>query len=191
MGCGRLRGTERIGVTGLTLLALLGSAGCAARITRPTAPTNHSWSRIVDLEPGSLVRVADFDGRYVTGHLSNVVGAVVTLDDSGSAREFRQKDVACLSVLTRGMTEGARRGLIVGALAGVVVGVLTTRSNRLPWAAMLAGGWGSIGALVGASIGGVNEELVLFDKRSGASPRTDHTNRAANRPLQLTGCAGS
>jgi uncharacterized membrane protein len=93
-----------------------------------------------------------------------------------------------LVLVQRRTGQKAKRGLIIGAIAGGLVGGLTAESNQGLWSALMAAGWGVIGAVIGASDGFSDRQETLVYLASNV---TTAAKGPANPPLQPTSGAGA
>jgi uncharacterized protein YcfJ len=151
----------------LVLVGILGNLGCAARSAGAgspgTIPGLDDWSAVTKLASESSLRIDVSGGLSTTGRFVSADDDQVTIRRGSAERIFLRPDIRRVVLVHRHTAEKAKRGLVIGALAGGLVGALGTESNRLPWAAFLAVGWGAIGAAIGASDGfSDREETVVY-----------------------------
>ncbi len=174
-------------VVSAPVLALLWLSGCASRppgAMRGTADF-HDWSAVMQLAPGSTVRVEETTRKDITGRLVRADGSEVTIATGPSPRTVLQADVQRLFVVERLTAMKAKRGWLVGTIAGGLVGGFLTKSNRVPWTLLMSAGWGAFGAGIGASDGFFDrKESLVYEAQSVA--RSASVNQLANIGLQPT-----
>jgi len=166
------------------------SSGCAARsvVALRNAPASDDWSAVTRLATGTSLRVEVSAEPSTTGRLVSVQGNQVTISSGSWQRTFLRPEIRRVVLVQRRTGEKAKRGLVIGAIAGALVGGLTTESNQGSWAAVMAAGWGAIGAVIGASDGFFDREETLVYL---ASDVTAAAKGLANPPLQPTSGIGS
>jgi hypothetical protein len=175
-------------VWALTLMAM-SSAGCAARAAvLQKAPASDDWSAMAQVVTGNVLRVELAAGRGLAGRLLSLQTDQVTIMVEGSQHTVRRAEIRRVFLMQRRTGQKARRGLLIGAIAGGLVGGLGAKTNRFPWAAALAAGWGGFGAAIGASDGFFDraETLVYV-----APNVTADALSLANPPLQPTSGAAA
>ena len=178
----------RVGLI-FTLMAIF-SSGCAARsvVALRNAPASDDWSAVTRLATGTSLRVEVSAEPSTTGRLVSVQANQVTISSGSWQRTFLRPEIRRVVLVQRRTGEKAKRGLVIGAIAGALVGGLTTESNQGSWAAVMAAGWGAIGAVIGASDGFFDREETLVYL---ASDVTAAAKGLANPPLQPTSGIGS
>ena len=80
---------------------------------------------------------------------------------TAAGRAVARADARRVITIRHRRAEKAGRGAIVGAVLGGALG-LVAETNRAVWSAILAAGWGAVGALIGAADGFFDcEEVVI------------------------------
>ncbi len=156
--------TRTVGLLGLAIA--LATAACATRSTRidPTrlAGVGSDWATVVGLRTGVQVRVELSSSGRVEGRLARADEHGLTLAHGDAVRAVARADVRRVITVGHRKTEKAGRGAIIGGVLGGALG-LVAETNRAAWSAILAAGWGAVGALIGAADGFVDrEEVVIY-----------------------------
>ena len=171
-------------VVSAPVLALLWLSGCASRppgAMRGTADF-HDWSVVMQLAPGSTVRVEETTRKDIAGRLVRADGSELTIATGPSPRTVLRADVQRLFVVERLTAMKAKRGWLVGTIAGGLVGGFLTKSNRVPWTLFMSAGWGAFGAGIGASDGFFDrKESLVYEAQSVA--RSASVNQLAPKKL--------
>lgn len=148
------------------LLGTAVNAGCAARSSAATTPKSLNvadWATVMQVQPGTSVKIYVRSGATIAGKVLTADPDYLTVEDRGRNVVFAKRDIRRVAVQQRETGRFARRGLAFGALAGALLGALTTESSRVPWALMLASGWGGVGAAIGAIDGSQERrEVVIY-----------------------------
>ena len=175
-----------------TLVAILANGGCAVR--SPAALGNASapddWSAVTRLAPGTALRVEVSAGSSTTGRLVSAETNQVTMSVRNEQRTFLRPEVRRVVLVQRRTGQKAKRGFIIGAIAGGLVGAPTTESNQVPWAVLLAAGWGAIGAVIGVSDGFFDRAETLVYLASSVTGGAQ-LEGLANPPLPPTSGASA
>lgn len=173
--------TPRVVLAALSLFALAVATACGARSSAGTAsaPALDEWERVMRLTCGTIVTV-ETGSETIAGRLVSAETDRLTILTRGTESTVARSGARRVTMSQRLTRQKAGRGFGVGALAGGLVGALTTRSNRVPWATMLAAGWGAMGALFGA-IDGASDRRVIVVYEAPA---------VAQRPLISGGTTG-
>jgi len=113
-------------------------------------PLQDDWDAVKVLSAGATVRIQELGGRQVEGRLVSVDDAVIAILAKGMTFSFDRQSVRQIDRLERPVSKRARLGLLIGAGGGAVLGYSTAETNRGLWTALMAAGWGAVGALIGA-----------------------------------------
>ena len=172
-----------------TLMAIF-SSGCAARsaVASRNTPAPDDWSAVTRLATGTALRVEVSAEPSTTGRLVSAQANQVTISAGSSQRTFLRPEIRRVVMVQRSTGRKAKRGFVIGAIAGGLVGGLTTESNQGSWAALMAAGWGAVGAVIGASDGAFDRKETLVYLASNV---TAAARGLANLPLQPTSSAGA
>lgn len=150
-------------IAGTLLLALVAS-GCGSR--RPMAtrtPHSGTWPELARLSPSSSVRVETGTG-LTTGRLLHVDDRGLSVSHRDGVSRIGRDDVRRVIVRERQAGRKARWGFGIGAALGLLTAGITTDSSQGAFMLLLAGGWGAIGAGIGAIDGaGDIREVVVYD----------------------------
>jgi hypothetical protein len=154
----------------LTLLATL-AVSCAhspatGRVdsTPPPATGTSQWASVQTLRPRASIGVALFTGEQLRGSFISADDQRVRISSAGAPLEIERARVQRVTMFT-GLTRRTRagRGFLVGAVGGALLAALTVETNKGPWALMLAGGWGVVGALLGSLDGSTREATIIYE----------------------------
>ena len=126
------------------------------------------WANVTALGTGSDLRVDLVSGERATGRLASTTHNEVTLSVGHTERILSRETIRRVVLLGRRMTvRHAGRGFVVGAVFGGLLGMLTAKTNRAPWTAMMAAGWGALGTVIGAYEGSSRvDETVVYELHS-------------------------
>jgi hypothetical protein len=113
-------------------------------------PLQDDWDAVKALSAGTTVRIQQSGGRQVEGPVVSVDDAAIAILASGKTFSFDRQSVQQIDRLLRPVSKRAGLGLLIGASGGAVLGYSTAETNRGLWTALMAAGWGAVGALIGA-----------------------------------------
>jgi hypothetical protein len=83
----------------------------------------------------------------VSGNVERVSDDALDVSGEGVTSHVPRASIRTVErVLPKHVGRAARRGLLIGALGGAVLGAVATESNRGPWMAAMAAGWGALSA---------------------------------------------
>ena len=157
---------RRCALTGLAMVVAALSTGCALRAApkAAAAAVPSDWSQVTNLAPRARLKVKDTAGLLTAGQFIRADATHLTVLSMDRDVVFEKARVTTVILEERQTGRKAKRGFTFGALAGALVGLFGTRSNQVPWAAMLAAGWGSVGFLIGATDGATDiHRVVIYD----------------------------
>jgi hypothetical protein len=127
------------------------------------AQSQSDWQAVVALQPGVVLRVETFSRERLRGPLERVDSDHVTLASPKGAVDIPRGSVRrVIQVGNRHVGRYALRGLLIGAAAGGTWGA-TVETNKGKWSALMAVGWGTIGAVIGAVNGLDREQYLWYD----------------------------
>ena len=119
------------------------------------------WTTVVTLRSGASVRVESSNGMVQQGQFLGADTDHLTMTVAGRPVDIRRAEVRRLyRVSERKVGRFALRGLVIGTAAGATLGAVAAETHKAQWSALLALGWGAIGAVIGA-INGLHRDLVL------------------------------
>lgn len=119
------------------------------------------WTTVVALRSGASVRVESFDGMVQQGQFLRADTDHLTVTVARRPVDIRRAEVRRLYQMSeRKFGRFALRGLVIGATGGATLGAVAAETNKAQWSALMALGWGAIGAVIGA-INGLNRDGVL------------------------------
>ena len=129
-----------------------------------TAAPPSDWTAVAALPPGALVRVESSSEAVQSGKFVGADSRKVTLTVSGRAIDIPRASVRRLyRVLERKVGRSALRGLEIGAAAGATLGAVAAETNKGQISVLLALGWGTVGAVVGALSGVRRDRLLMYE----------------------------
>jgi hypothetical protein len=144
------------------------SAAAATAQAVGTQALPPGWDRVLALSVDSEVEIQMLTGRTAKGRLVSAEPMAVTIAAGNRHDTLRRDEIRRVALIGRHQTARlAKRGLIIGAIAGGVWGGVAARSNRAVWSLMLAGGWGAIGAVIGATDGARQRERAVVYEFDG------------------------
>jgi hypothetical protein len=121
------------------------------------------WQSVLLLQPGVSLGVELFSGVIRRGQFVEAGSDRLAIRLSGKAIEVPRASVRRLSVIhERTVGRFAVRGAIIGATAGAVLGVTTAKTNKMQWSALMAVGWGAVGAFIGSMNGLASREELIY-----------------------------
>lgn len=126
------------------------------------------WQNVLALAVGAELEIQLRSGRTTRGRFASARPAEMTITAGGRSQTLGNDEIA--RVVSLGTHKGrhfAGRGFVIGAIAGGVWGSVATRSHRAAWSVMLAGGWGTIGAIIGAVDGAARRERTVVWQANG------------------------
>ncbi len=130
------------------------------------ATDQERWDALQGHPAGALVRIYDAAGRELAGRLKGVSAQEIEIETPSGRLTVPRESVERVERLQPGSrARGAKVGLLIGAAGGALVGATLVRSNQLAWGALLAGGWGALGAGIGAAAASERHRYVLIYKR--------------------------
>ena len=132
-------------------------------------PLQDDWEAVKALNAGATVRIQQLGGRQVEGRLVSVDDAVIAIVAEGMTFSFERQSVRQIDRLARHVSKRAGLGLLIGAGGGAALGYATAETNRGLWTALMAAGWGAVGALIGA-VDGLREHDYLLVYRTVSLP---------------------
>lgn len=146
----------------VAMLATLGA--CATRSPHVTAADNTAaWSNVLDLQPGTQVRIDLHPGGQVDGRVRTVTESGVDLTAITGRRSVNRADISRITTLHRRTAQKAKRGALVAGVLGTALSVLAADSPDFDFSALVAVGWITIGAGIGASDGYFDrDEVVVY-----------------------------
>jgi hypothetical protein len=119
------------------------------------------WATVVTLRSGASVRVESSDGMVQQGQFLLADTDHLTVTVARRPVDIRRAEVRRLYQMSeRKVGRFALRGLVIGATGGATLGAVAAETNKAQWSALMALGWGAIGAVIGA-INGLNRDRVL------------------------------
>jgi len=128
---------------------------------RVAATPPSDWAAIVALASGTSVRVESVPGTIQQGQFLSADDEHLTFTVANRPVDMSRAAVRRVHrVSERNTKRFALRGLGIGAAAGGTLGAVTAETNKAPWTALMALGWGAIGATIGA-INGLHRDRVL------------------------------
>jgi len=74
------------------------------------------------------------------------------------------------------------RGLGIGAAGGATLGAFAAETNKAQWSALMALGWGTVGAAIGAINGLHRDRVLLYDVQTS---NQNDTTRIPNQGMGL------
>jgi hypothetical protein len=139
-------------------------AVCCARLLPMmlAAQSSSQWAPVVALPSGVLVRIEDSAGSVRAGQFLKADDQGLTITVAGRPVDISRTSVRRLyRISERKVRRYAWRGFIIGSAAGATLGAFAARTNKAQWSALMAIGWGTVGATIGA-INGLDREPVLI-----------------------------
>jgi hypothetical protein len=134
---------------------------CVGLLPAMVAAQSSRWAPVVALPSGVMVRVEDAGGAVRAGQFLRADDQHLTISVAGNALDVSRTSVRRLyRVSDRKVGRYAWRGFIIGATAGASLGAFAARTNKAQWSALMAVGWGTLGATIGA-INGLDRDRVL------------------------------
>ena len=113
-------------------------------------------------EISTNVKVTDSAGLITAGQFLRADAVQVRVLTANAETTLDKARVLRVILEERQGWRKAKRGFTIGAVAGGVFGLFAT--GNVPWAAMLASGWGSLGCLFGAIDGASDvHQRVIYD----------------------------
>jgi hypothetical protein len=141
------------------------------------AAQSSQWAAVVALPSGVTVRVEDSAGSVQAGQFLGANDRRLTIAVAGRPMDISRTSVGRLyRISDRKVRRYAWRGFIIGAVAGATLGAFAAHTNKAQWSALMAIGWGMLGATIG-SINGLDRDPVLVFERDGLVSRTVEATR--------------
>ncbi len=145
--------------------------GCwAGVLTIVVAAQPSDWTGVVALPSGVSVRVESSAGRVQSGRFVRADSDHLTITAAGRPVQIPRADVRRLyRISERHVGRYAMLGLGIGAAAGATLGALAAETNKAPWSALMALGWGTVGATIGAVNGLHHDRVLLYEVQTSTS----------------------
>jgi hypothetical protein len=130
------------------------------------------WDALRAIPLNTELRVLDDRDRLVDGRLAILADDGITIRTSAGEVVLPRTSVRRIERLyTSSRARRAKIGFLIGAAAGAAVGATAVQSNRGPWILMLGGGWGGIGAAIGAASKPSRRAVVVYGTPLSPSTR--------------------
>ena len=138
----------------------------------------NDWDAVKALGHGITVRVQQLEGRQIEGRLVSVDDVAITVVAKGTTFSLDRQSIGQIDRVGRQVGKRAERGLLIGAGGGAALGYSMAETNRGLWTALMAAGWGALGALIGAADGSREHEYRLVYR--AASPPASYSEPLMN-----------
>ncbi len=136
-------------------------------LTIVVAAQPSDWTAVVALRSGASVRVESSGGTVQSGQFLRADTGHLTMTVASRSVEIQRAEVRRLyRVSERHVGRFALRGLGTGAAGGATLGAVAAETNKAQWSALMALGWGAVGAAIGAINGLDRDRVLLYEKAS-------------------------
>jgi len=145
--------------------------GCSVGVlTVVVAAQPSDWTGVVAPPSGVSVRVESSAGTVQSGRFVRADGDRLTITAASRPVEIRRTDVRRLyRISERHVGRYAMLGLGIGAAGGATLGGLAAETNKALWSALMALGWGTVGATIGAVNGLHRDRVLLYEVQTSKS----------------------
>jgi hypothetical protein len=134
------------------------------------AATSSDWTSVISLPDGASVRVESSAGTIDQGQLVRADRDHLTMTVAGRSVDIRREEVRRLyRVSERHVGRFALRGLGIGAAGGATLGAVTAETNKALWSALMALGWGAVGAVIGTVNGLHRDRVLVYEAQASKS----------------------
>jgi len=128
------------------------------------------WTGVVALPSGVSVWVESSAGKVQLGQFVRADSDHLTITAASRPVEIRRAEVRRLYRLSeRHVGRFAMRGLGIGAAGGATLGAFAAETNKALWSALMALGWGAVGATIGAVNGLHRDRVLLYEVQTSKS----------------------
>jgi hypothetical protein len=147
------------------------TVGCwVGVLTIVVAAQPSDWTAVVALRSGASLRVESSAGTVQSGEFSSADSDHLTMTVAGRSVDIRRAQVQRLYRLSeRHVGRFALRGLGIGAAGGATLGAVAAETNKAQWSALMALGWGAVGAAIGAINGLARDYVLLYEAQTSKS----------------------
>ena len=133
-------------------------------LTIVVAAQPSDWTAVVALRSGASVRVESSAGTVQSGQFLRADSDHLTIAVASRLVDIRRAEVRRLyRISERHVGRFAMRGLGIGAAGGATLGAFAAETNKAQWSALMALGWGTVGAAIGAINGLHRDRVLLYD----------------------------
>jgi len=140
---------------------------CVSFLAIVIAAPLSDWTTVVTLRSGASVRVESSDGMVQQGQFLAADTDHLTITVARRPVDIRRAEVRRLyRVSERKVRRFALRGLGIGATGGATLGAVAAETNKAQWSALMALGWGAIGAVIGAINGTARDRVLLYEAQT-------------------------
>jgi hypothetical protein len=147
------------------------TVGCwVGVLTIVVAAQPSEWTAVVALRSGASVRVESSAGKVQSGEFVRADSDHLTMTVASRPVDIRRAEVRRLyRISERHVGRFAMRGLGIGAAGGATLGAFAAETNKALWSVLMALGWGTVGATIGAVNGLHRDRVLLYEAQNSKS----------------------
>jgi hypothetical protein len=139
-------------------------------LTIVVAAQPSDWTAVVALRSGASVRVDSFPGIVQSGQFLRADSDHLTMTVASRSVNIHRAEVwRVYRVSERHVGRFALRGLGIGAAGGATLGAVAAETNKAELSALMALGWGTVGAAIGAINGLHGDRVLLYEVQTSKS----------------------
>ena len=139
-------------------------------LTIVVAAQPSDWTAVVALRSDASVRVESSAGKAQSGQFLRADNDHLTMTVATRSVDIQRGEVRRVYQMSeRHVGRFTLLGLGIGAAGGATLGAFAAETNKAEWSALMALGWGTVGAAIGAINGLHRDRVLLYEVQTSKS----------------------